>query len=136
MKTGPVSSRLVRGFAFAAGLMDFGTGSGLLVAPGFTLRAMQVSVPGPEALTFVQFVGAFVGAVGASYLLALLGRGCGRLWAVFRGTLVFRFAAGSFVAWAVVDGRLDARWLVVTATDFALVLVQLELLARQPREDD
>lgn len=125
--------RFARGFALVAGLADFFTGVGLLAWPAFTLGAMGVAVPGAEARTFVQFVGAFVGAVGASYLMALASRRVDRLWAVFRFTTLFRVAAGTFVAVMVATGRLEWKWLSVTATDAAIAGVQLWLLTREPR---
>jgi hypothetical protein len=130
--TGPV--RFARGFALLAGLGDFATGLGLLVAPGLTLRAMGVAAPTGDALTFLRFVGAFVGAVGASYLLALASRRDDRLWAVFRVTTLLRLAAGSFVGWAVATGKLEVRWLSVTLTDGAIAAVQVWLLRHEPRE--
>lgn len=124
--------RFARGFALAAGLADFSTGVGLLVLPGFTLGAMGVKTPGAEALVYLQFVGAFVGAVGATYLLALASGRVDRLWAVFRLTTVFRVAAGSFVTWAYFSGQLEWRWLSVPATDLVIAGVQLWLLRREP----
>jgi hypothetical protein len=125
--------RFARGFAGVAGLMDFSTGVGLVVWPALTLHAMGVTAPGAEALTFVRFVGAFVGAVGASYLVALASGRVDRLWAVFRVTTLFRVAAGTFVAWAVATGKLEARWLTVTATDVVIAAVQLWLAGREPK---
>ena len=125
--------RFARGFAWVAGLADFSTGAGLLVLPALTLRAMGVAAPGPEAMTYLQFVGAFVGAVGASYLVALASGRSDRLWAVFRVTTLFRFAAGTFVAAMVATGRLEWKWLSVTVTDVLIAAVQLWLLPREPR---
>jgi hypothetical protein len=125
------TTRFARGFAAVAGLGDFATGCGLLLAPDLTLRAMGVAPRTGEALTFLQFVGAFVAAVGASYLLALASRRLDRLWAVFRVTTLFRLAVGSFVAWAVATGRLEPRWLAVTCTDGLIAGTQLWLLSRQ-----
>ena len=125
--------RLARGFGLAAGLMDFTTGVGLVAVPALTLHAMGVATPGAEALTFVRFVGAFVGAVGASYLVALASGRLDRLWAVFRVTTLFRVAAGSFVAWAVATGQLEARWLTVTATDIVIAAAQVWFAGREPK---
>ncbi|MBA4137871.1 MAG: hypothetical protein C0518_11185 [Opitutus sp.] len=125
--------RIARGFALVAGGADAATGVGLVVLPGFTLGAMGVAAPGAEAVIFLRFVGVFVGAVGASYLVALASRRADRLWAVFRITTLFRLAAGSFVAWAVWTGRLEMRWLSVTITDGIIAGVQLWLLPREPR---
>jgi len=125
--------RFARLFAFAAGLADFSTGLGLLLLPGLTLRAMGVAAPTGEALVFLQFVGTFVWAVGASYLVALATRRTDRLWAVFRITTLFRFAAGTFVLVMVLTGKLEWRWLSVTVTDAAIAGVQLWLLPREPK---
>lgn len=124
--------RFARGFALVAGAADFSTGAGLLFLPALTLRAMGVVAPAGDALTFLQFVGAFVGAVGASYLVGLGSRRLDRLWAVFRVTLLFRLAAGAFVAWAVWRGQLEVRWLSVTLTDVAVGVVQIWLLRHEP----
>ncbi|MBA3849036.1 MAG: hypothetical protein C0502_03460 [Opitutus sp.] len=107
-----------------AGLADFCPGAGRLVPPVFTLRARGVAAPSAEALTFRQFTGAFVGAS----CLGVLATGRGeRLWAVFR------FAAGRFVAVGVAAGRLEWKWLSVTAADFLIDAVELRLLPREPR---
>jgi hypothetical protein len=125
--------RFARYFALGAGLADSATGLGLLGAPALTLRAMGVAAPTGEALVYLQFVGTFVGAVGASYLLALASRRTDRLWAVFRVTTLFRFAAGSFVLVMVATGKLEWPWLSVTVTDATIAGVQLWLLPREPR---
>jgi hypothetical protein len=70
MKT-PCSLKLVRTYALVVGAMDLSTGLALMAAPAFTLARMGAAVPGAEALGYVRFSGAFVAAVGASYLLAL-----------------------------------------------------------------
>ena len=118
--------------ALLAGGMDTLTGLGLVAAPALTLRAMMVPVPGAEALLYVRFVGTFVAAVGVSYLFALVRPGGGGLREVFRFTLAFRAAAGAFTAGAVLFGALAPAWLVVTATDLALVALQVGLLRTSP----
>ncbi|MBK8479262.1 MAG: hypothetical protein IPL39_24180 [Opitutaceae bacterium] len=81
-----------------AGGMDAITGPWLVFAPASALAAMGVD-PEPDAL-FISFVGAFVGAVGWSYLWALrewLKKGdTAFLRAVWRVTILFRLAAGAF----------------------------------------
>jgi hypothetical protein len=117
------TDRLARLLALVAGALDFSTGLGLAIAPGLTLPLMLVPVPGAEALVFLRFVGAFVAAVGASYLWALLAPSL-RLRAVFGMTILFRVSAGSFVLAAVLLHWLSPLWLSVTATDYGLVLLQ------------
>lgn len=123
------SSRMAFWLALGAGAMDFSTGLGLVAAPAWTLVLMGVPVPGGEALLFVRFVGAFVWAVGASYLWASAAP-ARRLRVVFGATIWFRVAAGAFTGAAVGHGDLAPGWLAVTATDWALVGAQLWLLAK------
>ncbi|MCU0792793.1 MAG: hypothetical protein MUE42_08095, partial [Opitutaceae bacterium] len=117
------TTRLATLLAGVAGAMDAATGLGLVLLPGFTLRMMGVAAPTGDALVFLRWVGAFVGAVGASYLIALIRGGTMRLREVFVFTLVFRVAAGGYAAWAVASGALDWRWITVALTDGALVAV-------------
>lgn len=121
---------MAKALAATAGAMDFSTGVGLVALPGLTLACMGVATPGAEALVFLRWVGAFVGAVGASCLLALGRGGAGRLRGVFETTLVFRVAAGGYCGVAVAFGALETRWLAVTATDLALAAAQAWLLRR------
>lgn len=123
-------NRLGRGLAGAAGALDFCTGIGLVCLPLRVLPLMGVVVPGAEALVFLRWVGAFVAAVGASYLLALARGGGARLRGVLEFTIVFRLAAGVFSAGAIALGWLAPAWLAVPATDFVLVGAQLWLLAK------
>jgi hypothetical protein len=125
-----------RWFALAAGAMDFATGAGLVCLPGFTLGAMQVAAPGAEASVFLGWVGAFVGAVGASYLVTLARGGTGRLRDLFVLTILFRAAAGGYCAVAVARGELEARWVAVAVTDLALVAGQAWFLKRKEWSDE
>lgn len=113
--------------ALAAGGMDFSTGLGLVLLPVLTLKLMFVEAPGAEALVYVRFVGAFVLAVGASYLWALL-KPSERLRTVFGATLLFRLSVGLFTAVTIVRGGLAYAWLLVSATDLGLVVLQTVLL--------
>jgi hypothetical protein len=110
--------------------MDFGTGLGLVFAPGLLLPLMGVAVPAGDGVVFLRWMGAFVGAVGASYLLAVVRGGAGRLRAVFEFTILFRLAAGGFSATAIGLGWLPIAWVSVPVTDLALVAVQVWLLCR------
>ncbi len=119
-----------RWLALAAWSLDAATGLGLVLRPAFTLHAMGVPAPGAEALGFVRFVGVFVAAVGGSYLWALARGGDDRLRAVLEFTLLFRLGAGLFTAAVVAAAHWPAAWLTVSATDFALVVLQSWLLRR------
>jgi len=128
-------TRIGRWLSVGAGAMDFATGLGLVALPAWTLARMGVPVPGAEALLFVRFVGAFVGAVGASYLWAAR-RPRERLRVLFGVTLWLRGAAGAFTGGAVLAGALAPGWLAVTATDWTLVAAQAWLLARGAGRDE
>lgn len=123
------ATRLGTWLAWAAGAMDFGTGVGLVAAPAWTLARMAVPVPGEEALLFVRFVGAFVGAVGASYVWAAA-RPRERLRVMLGLTVWMRIAAGTFAGVAVASGALAGGWLAVTATDWTLAVAQVWLIAK------
>ena len=127
---------LARRLALAAGTMDAATGAGLVAAPAWTLGWMQVAAPGAEAVVFLRWVGAFVGAVGASYLVALARGGAGRLRETLAITILFRVAAGGYCAVAVAAASLEPRWIVVALTDGALAAVQLWLLRRGGWDDE
>ncbi|MGC4074567.1 MAG: DUF4345 family protein [Nibricoccus sp.] len=122
---------IARLFALAAGLLDFATGVALVFFPAQLLPLMRVTVPTDDALVFLRFVGAFVAAVGASYLWAWSRRDPAHLRFVFTFTVIFRFAAGTYSAAAITRGWLSPAWLSVPVTDLVLVCAQLWLL-RQP----
>lgn len=123
-------TRVARGLALGAGLLDFCTGAGLALAPGPLLGLMGVPVPGAEALVYLRWLGAFVGAVGGSYLFALVAGGAARLRGVLEFTILFRLAAGAFSAVAIARGWLAPAWTSVPVTDFSLAAVQAWLLAK------
>jgi hypothetical protein len=116
--------------ALAAGGLDLGTGLGLVVAPAPLLSLMGVAVPGAEALVYLRWIGAFVAAVGFSYLWALSRRDVTLLRHVLEFTIWFRLAAGFYSAYAVATGGLSAVWASVPATDLALAATQAWLLRR------
>lgn len=116
--------------ALGAGGLDLATGLGLVVAPQLMLRLMWVAAPGAEALLYLRWVGAFVAAVGFSYLWALGRRDVALLRHTLELTIWFRLAAGGFSLWAVVTGRLSPAWTNVPVTDLALAAAQAWLLRR------
>lgn len=130
-----------------AGAVDVLSGCGLMLQPRLTLRVMLLPVPAEEALVYVRFVGAFVAAVGASYLLSLAGawwasvrkrsdRQIRSLRAVLAFTLPFRLGAGTFCLVGVVQGWLPFMWIMVTVADYVLIVLQLWLLASRWQEDE
>ena len=122
--------RLARLLALAAGLLDFGTGISLVFLPAKISPLLRVPVPTDEALVYLRFVGAFVTAIGACYLLALVRGGVARLRTLFEFTLLFRFATGIFSGFAIARGWLALPWAGVAATDLALIVIQLWFLTK------
>lgn len=121
------------GYQLIAGVSDTSTGALLIAAPVFTVRMMGVSVP-YDATPFLSFIGAFVLAVGLSYLYgALLVRRTGgvpRLEAVWLLTAIIRSSVAIFVLGAVVDRTLSPGWLSVAIFDGICVVIQARGLRR------
>ncbi len=139
METRPTPRRsslqFARLLALAAGSLDFCTGLALAIAPATTLRLMLITEPiSAEAQIYLRFVGAFVAAVGSTYLYALARGELARLRAAFEFTLIFRLAAGLFTAIALIQGWLPLPWISVPITDFTLVVLQLHLLRHTLRD--
>jgi hypothetical protein len=122
--------KLAAAYTALAGGMDAITGPWLVFAPASALAAMGVE-PEDDTL-FVSWVGAFVGAVGWSYLWALW-----RWWkrgdtaflrSIWRVTILFRLAAGTFCAAQIAADLLDFAWFTVPLADFLLAGIQIWLL--------
>jgi hypothetical protein len=129
------ATRIAVWLSLVMGAMDLGTGLGLVSLPAWTLAQMGVPVPGAEALVFVRFVGACVGAVGASYLWAAQRPG-ERLRVMLGLTMWLRGSAAIFTGGAVLAGVLAPGWLAVTVTDGTLVAAQAWLLAKGAGRDE
>jgi hypothetical protein len=120
-------------YQLVAGVSDTSTGALLIAAPVFTIRMMGLSVPN-DATPFLSFIGAFVLAVGLSYLYgALLVRrasGMPRLEAVWLLTAIIRSSVAIFVLAAVLNGTLAPGWLTIAIFDSICVLIQAHGLRR------
>jgi len=128
MKT-PTPDRIGIGLCLAAGGLDLGTGLGLVAVPRWILPLMGVELPGDDGLVYLRFVGAFVAAVGASYLWVLAAPR-ERLRTVLGVTILFRLAAGGYSLAAIALGTLPIAWISVPVTDFGLVALQAWLLSK------
>jgi len=113
-----------------AGCGDFISGVLLVISPLRTLPLM--GAPGVKEPALIQFIGVFVACVGASYFLGLLSwmrtGSQSRLRVIWEMTILFRIAAGGFVAWQIGDGHFAWAWASVPATDFTWALVQMSFL--------
>ena len=120
-------------YQLIAGASDTSTGALLIAAPVFTIRLMGLTVP-RDATPFLSFIGAFVLAVGLSYLYgALLIRRSGgmpRLEAVWLLTAIIRSSVAIFILAAVLSGTLPAGWLTIAVFDGICVLIQARGLHR------
>jgi hypothetical protein len=124
---------LLLGYQLVAGFSDTSTGALLIAAPLFTIRLMGLAVP-RDATPFLSFIGAFVMAVGLSYLYgATLVRrtsGSARLEAVWLLTAIIRSSVAIFVIAAVLNGSLVPGWLAIAGFDGVCVLIQARGLCR------
>lgn len=123
-------STFARILALLAGTLDFCTGLGLAFVPRLILPLMRVPHPSDEALVYLRFVGAFVAAVGACYLLALVRGGFDRLRYMLEFTIPFRLFAGAFSAAGIALTWLSPAWISVPLTDFLLALLQVWLVVK------
>lgn len=128
-------NRIARFYAIVAGASDFFTGVGLVFLPEVVLPLMGVPGIEHDALVFLRWVGAFVGAMGLNYWWALLRPSVG-LRAVLELTILFRLAAGVFSAVAIMRGWLGPAWWSVPATDLIFAGVQVWLLREGAGRDD
>lgn len=122
--------RMAWWLAAGAGSMDLATGIALVAMPAVMLSLMQVEAVQGAELVYLRWIGAFVGAVGASYLFALAAGGRARLRAVLEFTLLVRLAVGFFTAVALGRGWLGMAWASVPVTDLTLAAAQIWLLAK------
>lgn len=116
------------GFQLAAGTCDTVTGLLLVLVPSFTLRLMGVAQIVAEPI-FVSFIGAFVFAVGLSYLLFLVPPRNAVDLAIVRTswliTAVIRLCVGMFVLGACLSRKLNPAWLTVAIVDLSIATFQL-----------
>lgn len=120
--------RMLLAYQLLAGVSDSLTGAFLIVEPVWTLHLLGLQAP-PEALPYLSFIGAFVFAVGLSYLygayLVVRGSCATRLEAVWVVTALVRCSVAAFVIARVGTGMLDAGWLLIASFDAACVVIQV-----------
>lgn len=127
--------RGVAGFALTVGLCDAATGLALIAAPVWTLGRMGIAAA-PAEPVFVRWIGAFVLAVGLSYLYPFLLRASGsarlgeRLATVFEVATLARGLVAVVAGGAIAGGLLERAWLGVPLFDAAVAAVQIVLLRR------
>jgi hypothetical protein len=114
-------------YQLLAGASDSSTGALLIAAPAEALGLMGLRAPA-DSTPFLSFIGAFVLAVGLSYLYGglLVGRAgnSSRLEAVWLLTAIIRGSVAVFVLTEVLAGALQFGWLTIAIFDGACVFVQ------------
>ena len=119
-------------YSALAGACDTLTGVLLVVAPATTLYLMGLTSIPAEAV-WLRWIGAFVGAVGLTYLYPFALPAAGRrsrLAVVLEATALIRLVVATFVGVALLRGWLETGWISVLATDLVLALAQLAILRR------
>lgn len=119
-------SSLLKLWSAGVGAMDAVTGLLLIFAPAFTLRLLGISYPSPDATVFLGWIGVFVMSVGLSYGLAVVRSSYGAPVWIF--TSLVRAAVAVFVTARVLDGSLEARWIMVALTDASVACAQIFIL--------
>jgi hypothetical protein len=122
----------VKSWSLIAGWMDASTGLMLIFAPKLSLYVMKIPPLDPASLVFLQWIGAFVGSVGLSYLFAL--RSEQDRVVVWKITALIRFIIAAFVVVMIAQGKLIPSWWNVAATDFIIALVQILWLRSEKKE--
>ena len=122
-----MKQRILLAYQLVAAVSDSLTGAFLIVEPALMLRILGLHVPA-DALPYLSFIGAFVFAVGLSYLYGatLVSRvGCAsRLDAVWIVTAIARCSVAAFILARVASAVLEPRWLIIAFFDGACVLIQ------------
>jgi hypothetical protein len=117
-------------FCLLAGTCDLATGVLLMLDPRSTLVLLGIADP-LAVPVHLRLVGAFVAAVGLSYLYPFLTPQSGRrLPVVVEVTALVRAVVATFVTAAVATGAMVPGWLWVAAFDGGLAALQLVLLGR------
>lgn len=118
-------------YTLLAGACDGLTGILLLAAPVFTLNWMGIGAL-PSEPVYMQWIGAFVFSVGASYFLPALPSNPEtrrrRFLGVLEITTGIRLVIAAFTGFALLQGTLDPAWITVTLTDLTLAAIQITLL--------
>lgn len=124
---------LLFAYQLVAGISDASTGALLIAAPIFTLRMLGLSVS-HDATPFLSFIGAFVLAVGLSYLYGAMlvrrSRCVQRIETVWVVTAIIRSSVAIFIFAAVLNGSLAPGWLTIAVFDGICALIQASGLRR------
>ena len=120
-------------YLLLAGSCDGVSGVLLVAAPLMALRLMGVTTM-PLEPVYMQWIGAFVFAVGFSHFIPFLSRDPAtfsrRAISILEITAFMRLVIGTFAGISILRGALGAEWISVPLTDLSLAAAQIILLAR------
>jgi hypothetical protein len=115
-------------FSLTAGTMDSCTGLLLIFTPSVTLNLMRIN-PAQYPSELIQFIGAFVFAVGSTYLWALGWTIKSDSWQVllytWLGTAWIRICVGCVTGLLIFKGQLSSAWVTVPMVDLAFAGIQI-----------
>ena len=119
--------QFLRLWTIGVGAMDAFTGLLLMVAPGFVFQLLQIELPVPDSMVFVNWIGVFVMGVGLSYGFAL-GKNPSAAIAIWWSTALIRTMVAVFLIIQIIAGKMDAVWLSVAVSDGLVATVQAVIL--------
>jgi hypothetical protein len=114
-------------WSLGVGLMDLCTGLVLIFSPALVFSVFGLNVD-EAAMDFVNWVGAFVFAVGLSYAWALSREDLPIVWKI---TGLIRSVIAVFLIAKVLSGSMPANWLGVALCDGFFAMVQFGALWRR-----
>lgn len=126
------AQRRTLAFLLAIGLGEVATGSCLVISPRLVSQMLGVSTSS-ESSIWLRWIGVFVAAVGALYLLPLAGSSRflrPRVRFGLEATSTVRVLVASFVAVSILTDALPTGWALVGVYDAAVAVGQFALLAR------
>lgn len=119
------------------GGMDLLTGILLLINPTLVIKLLLIPEV-PSEIIYLQFIGAFVGSVGGSYLISgLYYKRADYLTyvkALWLYTSAIRTSVGIFLVTAISLGELHPLWLTVALTDISVAIGQWILIQKNSHD--
>jgi hypothetical protein len=123
-------NRIIRQFillwSIGVGLMDTLTGLLLVMHPEAILQMLGLGPAGAASLVVLGWLGAVVGGVGLSYMLALTNRFMGK--AVWISTAVPHALAALVVIWQLANELLPTPWWVLALVSVLVAVVQITVV--------
>jgi hypothetical protein len=113
-------------WSIGVGLLDTLTGLLLVMYPEIILKMLGWVPAGDGLLVILGWLGALVGGVGLSYMLALTNRFMGKSVWIF--TALSHALAALVVIWQLVNELLPTPWWVVALAGMLVAVVQITVV--------